>query len=361
MILRLALEVLRWGIGPLLLCRLTRLDAGGGRYRAGDADLAVAVVIPARNEAARIGPLLASLRMQTPPPAEVVVVDDASTDGTADVARAAGFHVLAAPPRPPDWNGKQWACHSGAEATTAPLLCFVDADVELSPGALDMVAAEVERGGGLVSVQPHHVTGSVAEGLSLLPNLVSMMATDAFGPLGDSLSPSGAFGPVLACKRVDHEAAGGHAGVRSAVMEDIALAGAYRRSGLPVTIFAGGPHVRFRMHDGGVAAVVEGWTRGLADGARRVRVLTLVGIVVWLSGVASAPLVALERPALGAGLSAAYALQLWWLSRRIGHFPVTAWLLYPAGVVFFLMVFLRSVGLMLVGGKVTWKDRRLRP
>ena len=68
----------------------------------------VSVVIPARNEAERIGPCLVGL-LADEALHEVIVVDDGSTDGTAAVARRAGTAVVAAAPPPPGWVGKPWA------------------------------------------------------------------------------------------------------------------------------------------------------------------------------------------------------------------------------------------------------------
>jgi len=320
----------------------------------------MAVVVPARNEADTLPGLLASLAAQTRPVAEVVVVDDDSTDATKAVA-AAHVRVVSAPPRPSGWNGKQWACHTGLGATTAPLVCFVDADVELAPDALARLAAEVDARGGLVSVQPWHRTGSAIEGLSLFPNLVSMMAIDAFGPLGGRLAPTGAFGPVLAVRRSDHDRVGGHQAVRGAAMEDVALARSYRGSGLPVTVLAGRGLATFRMYRGGLSSIFEGWTKGLGDGVRRVRPATLVAVATWLSGAASAPALLATEPVLGAALWVAYAAQLAWLARRIGRFPAWSWALYPLPLAFFVVVFLRSTLAKLLRREVTWKGRRLKP
>jgi 4,4'-diaponeurosporenoate glycosyltransferase len=289
----------------------------------------------------------------------VVVVDDGSTDATAALAAAAGVRVVPAPPRPPGWNGKQWACHVGLGETTAGLICFVDADVELAPDALARLAAEVCARGGLVSVQPWHRTGSAVEGLSLFPNLVSMMAVDAFGPLGGRLAPTGAFGPVLAARRSDHQRAGGHEAVRAAAMEDVALAATYRAAGLPVTVFPGRGLASFRMYRGGLRAIVHGWAKGLGDGVRRVRPPTLLAVGTWLSGVASVPLVLATRPALGATLWLAYAAQLGWLGRRAGRFPPWCWLVFPVALAFFVVVFLRSTVAVLLRRPATWKGRRL--
>ncbi|MEO5679372.1 MAG: glycosyltransferase family 2 protein [Acidimicrobiales bacterium] len=354
--LRLTLEALRLGLGFLLLCRLPR----PGPPLASSGPLDLAVVVPARDEADTLPGLLASLAAQRPPAAEVVVVDDGSGDDTAAVAAAGGARVLTAPPRPAGWNGKPWACHVGFGATAAGTVCFVDADVELAPDALARIAGLVAARGGLVSVQPWHRTGSAVEGLSLFPNLVSMMAIDAFGPLGARVAPTGAFGPVLAARRSDHVRAGGHEAVRSAAMEDVALAATYRRAGMAVTVTAGRDVATFRMYRRGLRSISEGWVKGLGDGARRVRPPTLVAVGLWLSGAISAPLVLAARPLLGALLWVAYALQLAWLGRRAGRFPIWSWVLFPVPLAFFLAVFARSVMAVVLHREVTWKGRRLR-
>ena len=72
----------------------------------------ISVVIPARDEAERLGPCLDGLR-EDPDVGELVVVDDCSTDATAEVARAGGARVLAGAPLPPGWCGKPWALRAG--------------------------------------------------------------------------------------------------------------------------------------------------------------------------------------------------------------------------------------------------------
>ncbi|MGH9148991.1 MAG: glycosyltransferase, partial [Acidimicrobiales bacterium] len=96
---------LGWLGGFWLLWRIPRLAAGAGTLGA----VPVAVVIPARDEAANLPTLLASLAAQTRRPGQVVVVDDHSADATAAVAAAAGATVVAAPDLPPGWTGKSWA------------------------------------------------------------------------------------------------------------------------------------------------------------------------------------------------------------------------------------------------------------
>ena len=363
---RLALEVLRWLTGVWLLWSIRRCrPAVPGGDAAPALAAAVSVVVPARDEAANLPRLLASLAVQRPAPAEVIVVDDDSSDGTAAVAAAGGAAVVPCPPLPRGWTGKSWACWTGAGAAAAPTLVFLDADTELEPGGLEQVLAEHRRAGGLVSVQPFHQTRRPYERLSAFFNLVSMMGVDAFGALGHRLAPRGAFGPCLVAARSDYLAAGGHAAVRAAVVEDVALAGRFTAAGLPVTCFGGRGTVRFRMYPGGLHQLVEGWTKNFAAGAGATRPATFLLVSVWLSGCISAAWY-LAAAALGAGspgggaaaaLYAAYAAQLAWMLARVGRFGAATSVAYPVPLVFFLAVFARSLVLTNVRGEVRWRGR----
>ncbi|GAC1339441.1 MAG: glycosyltransferase family 2 protein [Candidatus Dormibacteria bacterium] len=113
---------------------------------------AVDVVVPARDEAARIGRCVAALRSSRAV-GRVIVVDDGSTDGTAELAEAAGAVVVGVEAPPPGWMGKAHACAAGARAASAPWLAFVDADVALHPEALAALVGHC-RGSGSAAASP---------------------------------------------------------------------------------------------------------------------------------------------------------------------------------------------------------------
>ena len=314
-------------------------------------------MIPARDEADNLGRLLSSL---TDGGADVVVVDDQSSDGTAEVALAHGARVVATDGPPEGWTGKAWACATGARAAhDADTLVFLDADVVVEPGGLARIVDEQRRRGGLVSVVPWHDVRRPYEQLSAMFNLVAPMAIDAFTPLGERRRPTGAFGPCVVLDRALYERSGGHgaANVRGAVLDDVELARAVQATGAMVHLFGGrGSGLRFRMYPTGVGPLVEGWTKNFAGGATSTRPVTLLLVVAWLSGLIAATV----APGPYGVVYAAFAVQLAVLLRRVGGYsPVTA-LLFPIPVAFFVAVFLRSVFRTFVCRQVTWRGRSIR-
>ncbi len=316
----------------------------------------LSVLIPARNEAAALPGLLASLADQCTPPEQVIVVDDHSADGTAAVARAAGATVLAGAALPGGWTGKTWALHQAAQHATGDLLLFVDADVTLADDALRRLRGEHARRRGLVSVEPFHVTERPYERLSAIANVVTLMGTGAFS--GWPRRPAAmAFGPCLLIGRTDYDAIGGHAHpeVRGLIAEDVGIARRARQRALPISILAGGDVVRFRMYPDGPRQLVEGWTKVLAYGAGRTPAPLAALTALWVTGAASSALGLLRgRGAVG---YAGWVLQVGWMLRRVGRFgPLTA-LLYPAPLAAFLGLFARSWLLRLRGRPPTWRGR----
>ena len=113
-----------------------RLDANGETPLADLSD--ITVLIPARNEAEVIAETLSSLAAQGKH-LNIVLIDDQSTDGTAEIARAiSGIHltVINGAPLSPGWSGKLWALEQGRRNIKTPLTLLLDADIALKPGLL---------------------------------------------------------------------------------------------------------------------------------------------------------------------------------------------------------------------------------
>ena len=320
----------------------------------------LSIVIPARDEHLSLPLLLGDLARPRPAGAEVLVVDDGSTDDTAEIARSFDFVTLVQPdPPPPGWAGKPWACHRGAMVATGEVLCFLDADVRLAEKALDAVGHELGLHGGLVSVQPWHDTERAYEQTSALFNVISMMGTG----IGGRRAPGAAFGPVLMTNRADYELVGGHEAVAGEVVEDVALGHRYRDRDRAVTVLCGGALVRFRMYPGGVRSLVQGWTKNFASGAAATAPLRLAAVVVWVTAMGTTIGLAVDGASgkLGwwpaAAVYGGFVVQLRSMFRTVGRFPLTTALAYPVLVLTFFAIFFRSLWMTLVRRRVTWRGR----
>jgi 4,4'-diaponeurosporenoate glycosyltransferase len=331
----------------------------------------VSVVVPARDEEASLPALLTSVRSLGV--AEVVVVDDASRDATAAVARDGGAVVVPASPPPPGWTGKAWACHLGVGATSGELLLFLDADTVLEPDALAGLLEVHAQRGGLVSVQPFHAVVRPYEQLSSYFNVMAVLASGAFTrrPTGRPM----AFGPCLLTSRADYERAGGHEAVRGEILDDVQLAAAYDRAGLPVRCAVGGASIRMRSYPGGLRQLVDGWTKNFASGASAAAPGPALGAALWISAhhaVAVGLVLALVEAATGRGASVAhghpvlwavawvaFAAQLAWILRRVGSFRWWTWALFPVCLLVFDLVFARSAALTVVRRSVRWRGREV--
>lgn len=325
----------------------------------------VSIIVPARNEHSRLPPLLASLREQAGIDYELIVVDDNSTDGTAELARAAGATTLTMTDLPDGWLGKPRACWLGAQQASGELLVFLDADVELAPGGLRRLIATHVRDGGLVSVQPYHRMHKAYERLSAFFSIIMMGSIRSFTLAGERLSSNGSFGPCIICSRADYVRTGGHRLVRAEIVDDVALAREMNQRGVVSHNFIGEGVISFRMYPHGLGDLAEGWTKNFGRGALSTDPILLVMLIAWVSGAVTTLDAALGWPADGwsnwviAGLVAyvAYVAQLWWLLRRLGNFGWLTALTYPLSLVFFVLIFLRSLYLTLIRQRVRWKDR----
>lgn len=213
---------------------------------AGVVDLPVSVLVPARDEATTIGSCVGRLRAQTGVrDLEVLVLDDHSGDGTADVAEQAAasdarIRVIRSDAEPPPgWLGKPFACARLAEAATGSVLVFLDADVALEPGAVAAAVAALGEGGDdLLSAWPRQIARTPLARLVQPLQQWSWLSTLPLHLTRESPRESlaAANGQFLVVSAAGYSAAGGHAAAPAAVLDDLALARTVKRAGLQVGI-----------------------------------------------------------------------------------------------------------------------------
>jgi hypothetical protein len=233
------------GVNAALLCRPPA--------RPPRTERSIAVLLPLRDEAARVGPCLhALLEQRDVPSLEIVVLDDGSTDGTADlVGSIAGDRVrlITGAPLPPGWLGKPHACAQLAASTTAEILVFVDADVVLAPNAVAAGVALLNGANGgvdLVSPYPTIVGQDLVQPLLQWSWLTFLPLRAIRCSSRESLAAAG--GQFLVVRAAAYAAAGGHGAVRDRVLEDIGLARAIKRSGGRITLADGSTLATCRMY-----------------------------------------------------------------------------------------------------------------
>jgi len=338
----------------------------------------VAVIVPARDEAANIGPCVESLSAQqySPDRLSVIVVDDDSSDDTAAIVaklaqRDHRITLLHTPPLPPGWKGKVHACCAGAAAAPrdAEWLCFLDADMRAAPRAVtSAVVAAADRNLDLLTLAPRHQLESFAErlmlpcGLYLLgfyQNLARIQAPDS-----DQVVATGQF---MLIRRTAYDAVGGHAPVHAEICEDLELALLMKRQGHRVLLMDGNSLLSTRMYTGW-ATLWPGFAKNLVQllgGAGRTLlaapiIVLLAWVAVWLPLLdlaavlhgTSGAAVALALAGLGTG-----AL----LGLHVGgavHFRIPWWygLLFPLGYTAGAVMALDSIRWRLTR-RVHWKGR----
>ncbi len=358
----------------------------------GSRDLpAISVLIPARNEESSIANAVKSALDTTGVNLEIIVMDDASADRTAEVVRElsrrdARVRLECAPDLPAGWNGKQHACWALAQSASHSILCFMDADVTLAPEALARMAAFLaDSGSGVVSGFPLQVTETWLEWL-LLPLIHFVLL--GFLPLRQmrrSSAPSLAAGcgQFLMARRDAYFNCGGHSAIRTTMHDGLLLPRLFRQHGYRTDI-ADLTHLatcRMYRNAGEVwRGLSKNATEGLAAPARIVpaTVLLLGGQVLpfALAGLAAVGLAgtgvagtghAWSRLAgSGRGTAALWvlcagALLLAYLPRFAGVLrfqqPLRSALLHPVGIAVLVALQWMALARKLSGKQATWKAR----
>jgi len=339
---------------------------------------AVAIIIPARDEAEDIGDCLASILAQTYPRdrLSIIVVDDHSADGTAEIVRlfAAAdprIRLIEAPPLRSGWLGKPSACQAGVDAApVSEFLLFVDADVVLDPPAIaSAVAAAVPPGSDLLSCSPRQKLATSAERL-VIPAGLYLLAfvqnlDNVASPDKRDVSVSGKF---MLLRRDAYDEVGGFAAVHDSIVEDLALARTLKWSGHRVA-FLGGDRLMATQMYSGWKTLWPGFAKNAVDMyggiAATLAIGTLAIILSWAAyaipailAVSYAVLHSAEHLAalVIAGVASAVALAFHLAGAIFMKVPPWYGLIFPVGYTAGALIAFDSVRRRLTG-RTEWKGR----
>jgi hopene-associated glycosyltransferase HpnB len=334
----------------------------------------IAVIIPARNEADVVGRAIRSLLQQTgDQKIHILLVDDASTDGTAQAARAAAIAegqaqnltIVPGSPLPSGWSGKLWAMQQGIEQAgkTAPdFFLFTDADIEHAPDSLATLVSIAQTGPyDLASFMVKLHCQSLAEKL-LIPAFVYFFFK-LYPPAWISnprRSEAGAAGGCILIRPAALAKAGGLQAIRQEVIDDCSLAARVKHNGGRLWLGASATTRSIRPYEGfsGIGRMIS---RSAFNQLRHSNILLLLSIVgmatTYLLPPALVFLVHRIAPAALGGTA--------WLLMVISYMPVLRlyrlnplWaLVLPVAAVFYMGATFHSAWKYWMGRGGEWKGR----
>lgn len=317
---------------------------------------ALSVIVPARNEAHTLPQLLPSLQaLRYPGPLEIIVVDDGSNDGSAQIAADHGASVLRLETLPEGWAGKPHACHRGAQQARGEWLLFTDADTVHQPDSAARAVA--------------YALSEKADGLSLflrqqsrgLPDQLALAA--AYAALFAGTAPQRDLfnGQYVLIRRAVYQAAGGFAAVRAEALEDVAFGKHLRREGYHVPVLLGEDAASVRMFSSH-RQLWQAMNRLSAEALRSAGTHT-AWTAVFITALMS-PWIALfgtglrqRKPAWAVTAWGAAAVAMWPWAARFG--AARAALLAPAGALFVELAAVYGLLNRLLHRGIIWKGRRV--
>jgi hopene-associated glycosyltransferase HpnB len=265
---------------------------------------AIVAIIPARDEAETVGQTISSLLQQDyPGEFSILLVDDQSRDGTAEIARAAAtslgdatrLTVLPGRPLPAGWTGKLWAQHQGVEATLAfspspAYLLLTDADIVYAPHALRALIVRAQTGGYVLTSLMAKLRCTTLAERFFIPAFIFFF--QMLYPFGWANNPrrgtAAAAGGCMLVRRDALAQAGGMAAIREALIDDCTLAKKLKAQG---PIWIGLTHSVSSVRSYPALADIRHMVSRTAYAQLRYSPLLLAGTVIGLALTFIAPVI----------------------------------------------------------------------
>lgn len=324
----------------------------------------VDIIVPARDEAALIGPVIASLTAQNyPGTVRIILVDDNSTDGTVE---AAGTHprltILTGAPKPEGWAGKLWALAQGVEASTAPLIFFTDADITHDPRHLATLVARLNTPRvDMVSEMVRLNCTSWPERF-LIPAFVYFF--QLLYPFAQVNNPrhrmAGAAGGAVLIRREALRRIGGIEAIKGALIDDVTLARAVKKGG---AIYLGHSGLASSIRPYPTAQDIWDMIARSAFTQLNYSALTLAGTVlglalVWFTAPSALLFCGISSWRFWAGL-AIYGISMFTYLPTLRRYQQPSWLALtlPGIALFYMAATIGSALRHWRGAGATWKSR----
>jgi hypothetical protein len=333
--------------------------------------LCVSVLIPARNEALRIAPLLDSILSSQHVDCDICVLDDESRDATAAIVsgyseRHSNVRLIHGKPVPAGWSGKQYACYQLSQHAKHDEFVFLDADVSLSADALNRAVTQRQKGDvDLLSGFPRQRV--VTFGEQLLIPLINVILL-CFLPFvlmrwTQMVGAAAGCGQFFLTTREAYQRSGGHSTIRNSLHDGIMLPRAYRRLGLTTDLFDASDIAECRMYQ----SFQETWSglmKNASEGFAKMPLLPVMSLLLLMAFVF--PIIGMF--AIGLGYMAHHFLPAVLAATILGYLPRLiccykfdrAWIgcmLHPVSITLFLIIQWTALIRKSRGKAVQWRQR----
>ena len=371
---------IRYLVLRYILSKSRYLSPDSPRYQVTDDPPLISVLIPARNEEAYLAECLGSVCSQDYPRLEILLINDRSTDRTAEIAqefadRDPRVRVISNDHLLPGWTGKTFVLHQGVAHASGEWLWFLDADTVHAPSFLSVMLEHARsQSAALISLLPELKCETFWEQVVQPLGAIVLMQSFPLDRVNNDRSKLAfANGQSILITREAYDAAGGHAAVRDRFVEDIGLATKVKGLGYPIRTVLVRRLVTCRMY-ASLDQLIKGWSRILYDalgrnvwklGARLLdpiifcqsgHVALIAAIVMLIAGVPG------PFPTWLLGLSILHHILMYPVFKLVYETSVpgskyTA--LFPLGNLVTDWILLRSLWMCLTG-RVTWRGTDYR-
>jgi 4,4'-diaponeurosporenoate glycosyltransferase len=246
----------------------------------------------------------------------------------------------------------------------------LDSDIEIMvedglQKIIDTYLENSENENCVMSISPFHKVRDLYEELSAIFNIIMTGSMNAFTP-HKKAKPNGLFGPAMIVSRENYFKINGHESVKNKILENMFMAEIFKKEGIGLKCFGGFGSLSFRMYNSGIKDLVNGWSKAFASGAGQISFFSLLNIILWISG--GFIITSILIFSLFSGTNAfiwfllylAFTSQIFWMLKRIGSFRIISAILFPGHLVFFCVIFTRSLIYKKLNKSIQWKSRDVK-